>query len=98
MTLQSRTQQFTDKQVVASEVTDPTWCGFQYMKYGHQNAYWTVQGVCITVSHLTLPSPSPTSLTRHARSSSSYPSHLQHCVLSLLDQLVVISGWGSRSL
>ena len=47
MTLQTRTQQFTDKQVEASEVTDPTGCGFQYMKYGHQNAYWTVQSICI---------------------------------------------------
>ena len=43
-----------------------------------------------------LPSPSP--LTPHTHSSSSYPSHLQHCVLSLLDQLGAISRQGSPSL
>ena len=49
------------------------------------------------LTHLTLPClhshPS-----HHTCSSSPYTSHLSHCVLSLLNQLVAITGQGSPSL
>ena len=89
---------FMDKQMVASEVTGPTWFSSQCMKYGHQDTYWTMQSLSITGAH-TSPSLAFTDTPHFTHIPPPLTLLTFRTVFYLcFNQLVAITGQGSPSL
>ena len=83
-------QHFTEKEVVASEVTGPTWFSSQCMTYGHQDTYWTMQSLSITGTHT-----SPSLAFTHTPRSTHVPPPPTPFTFRTVFCLCLISWWPS---